>query len=287
MAGIPLTGPINLDRIRQELIITDSNFSLDDAENGVYATINPCSQYKPSLANPTTLSEWYGYDHSAPCNSYEYMATISDIGTSGSCEQIFDYTEARLNVSLIPFNVIMIGASNNPYRNLRISNIEKMPSVRVEVTAVMNNGGQYVLYAYEGNGASYVPWNLIPNTSTEYWGELDIKTSRNPYIVKIWYGDGSGRVETTKCYFINPKADGYYQTPVYYSASADSVCSVNTFLDTDVVFLYPFTAANPVYSSVYFYYTAGQVPNGYYRMYRDPTTVYQVINNHIVGITSC
>ena len=163
MAGLPLSGAISLSLIKQELgFAYEPNFSLDTAENGVYATINPCSQYKPALAAPTTLSEWYGYYHLAPCNSYEFRGIITDIGTAGSCDQSFNYNEARQNVTMY-FNHDIYKVGSNPQINsLIIYNIEKFPSVRVEIYLGSTITGT-LYYAFEGNGATYVPWNLIPN----------------------------------------------------------------------------------------------------------------------------
>jgi len=277
MAGLPLSGKITLNDIRTEIGISESNFSLDTAENGQYVTINPCSQYKPALTNPASLSEWYGYNHRAPCNSYEFTATISDIGTSGSCEQVFDYTEARLNISMIPFAVIKIGTDPQINR-MQIRNIEKFPSVRVEVKGSIY-GVTTLIYAFEGNGASYVPWDLVPNTGSA--GAGDIK-SLNIYSITIWYGDGSGRVlSNQQISFTNPPADGYYVTPAYYSASAGTVCAVSTLGDY-FTFQYPFTAGAYVRDQF-----GVSAPNGYYRMLKDSNVIYQVTSGLISGITSC
>jgi len=73
--AVPGSGEISLGKIRQELQAanytsgpyTAASTSLDLAENGTYATINTCSPYYPLSANPANMSEWYGYDHDAPC----------------------------------------------------------------------------------------------------------------------------------------------------------------------------------------------------------------------------
>jgi hypothetical protein len=74
--AVPLTGTLSLGKIRQELQTanyaggpyTAAATGLDPAENGTYATINTCSPYYPLSANPANMSEWYGYDHDAPCS---------------------------------------------------------------------------------------------------------------------------------------------------------------------------------------------------------------------------
>ena len=278
MAGLPMSGPIPISLIKEQIGFDyETNFSLDTAENGVYVTINPCSPYKPASANPTSLSEWYGYDHKAPCNSYEFIATISDIGTAGSCEQIFNPTEARQNVTMVPFSVIKIGT--NPLINrMQIRNIEKFTNVRVEVRMTIG-ASTPLIFAFQGNGTSYVPWDLVPNTGS--YGAGDIK-SIYTYIITIVYNDGSGRTLSQRIVFTNPPADGYYTTPTYYSASAGSVCGVST-LTNYITFRYPFTVgAYVVYQD-----GSGEVPNGYYRMLQDSNVIYQVSGGFISGITNC
>lgn len=74
--AVPSTGTLSLGQIRQELetnnyaggVYTAAATALDTAENGSYKTINICSTFYPLSANPANMSEWYGYDHDAPCN---------------------------------------------------------------------------------------------------------------------------------------------------------------------------------------------------------------------------
>lgn len=63
---LPSSGPISFNDIRIELgVPSQAPFSLDAAENGTYATIQQCATPRPSSANPASISEWYGYNHSA------------------------------------------------------------------------------------------------------------------------------------------------------------------------------------------------------------------------------
>jgi hypothetical protein len=279
--ALPLSGTIPLSLIKQELGFTyEPNFSLDTAENGQYVTINPCSQYKPALANPTTLSEWYGYDHQAPCNSYEFTGVITDIGTAGSCDQSFNPTEARQNLTMYYNHDIYKVGSNPKVNSLIIYNIERFPNVRIEISLAFQGT---IYYVFQGNGATYVPWDLIPNQGslTEY--NMVIQNNYNGgYIVKIIYNDGSGRVESNKVYFTNPKADGYLDTAFYYSNTAGTVCSVTSLQPNPVRFYYPITIGG---GDVRVGFDYNQ--NGYYRMIIDPTAVYQVTSGKISAITSC
>lgn len=66
---VPLSGPISLGQIRQELesgnytggTFTSSSTSLEDTETGVYETINSNSNPKPDGSSPFAMSEWTGY----------------------------------------------------------------------------------------------------------------------------------------------------------------------------------------------------------------------------------
>lgn len=93
--AVPGSGAISLGQIRQELqtanyaggAYTAASTSLDLAENGTYATINTCSPYYPLSANPANMSEWYGYDHDAPCAVSQYAL---DDGGAGSTNALYD-----------------------------------------------------------------------------------------------------------------------------------------------------------------------------------------------------
>lgn len=91
--ALSTTGPLSMGDINQELgRARTASMSLDAAENGSYATINPNSPSKPSSTNPATISEWRGYNHTATApsiiinsysNGYLYF-TISGTGYSPS-----------------------------------------------------------------------------------------------------------------------------------------------------------------------------------------------------------
>ena len=93
--AVPGSGEISLGKIRQELQTanyaggpyTAAATGLDPAENGTYATINTCSPYYPLSANPANMSEWYGYDHDAPCPTNQYAL---DDGGAGSTNALYD-----------------------------------------------------------------------------------------------------------------------------------------------------------------------------------------------------
>jgi hypothetical protein len=66
------SGQISMSQINTELgRSSTAEISLDAAENGSYAAINQSSASRPSSGNPASMSEWYGYNHSAvSCPAY-------------------------------------------------------------------------------------------------------------------------------------------------------------------------------------------------------------------------
>lgn len=67
---LPSGGQIRMSQIRTELGISGQvPFSLYTATTGGYVAINNCSIPRPTPSEPQTLSEWYGYNHTAPCGT--------------------------------------------------------------------------------------------------------------------------------------------------------------------------------------------------------------------------
>ena len=65
---LPSSGSISMSQINTELQRSGSaQISLDTAENGGYGAINTCGSPRPSASNPASMSEWYGYNHTATC----------------------------------------------------------------------------------------------------------------------------------------------------------------------------------------------------------------------------
>lgn len=80
---LPTSGPLSLSDIRTELTASgySTNFSLKNAETGVYGTINTGGTH-PDGNSPYAISEWYNYNNNAPYSWLQNGGTFSS--TSGS-----------------------------------------------------------------------------------------------------------------------------------------------------------------------------------------------------------
>ena len=89
---LPLSGPLEASDINVELgRSATAVMSIKDAATGVYATINTCSPYYPNSAAPHAYSEWYGYNHLAPCLNSNF-AFFDDIN-SGTEDMLYSLTK--------------------------------------------------------------------------------------------------------------------------------------------------------------------------------------------------
>ena len=90
--AVPLSGSLDLAKVRQELETSDYNAgpytaaatSLSSSQVGVYATINIDSPYQPNGLPPYELSKWYGYDHDYTMFSPTSGSALTTIATGAS-----------------------------------------------------------------------------------------------------------------------------------------------------------------------------------------------------------
>jgi len=79
---LPLSGTLEASDINVELgRSATATFSIKDAATGVYGAINTCSPYYPNATAPHAYSEWYGYDHNAPCLNSNFAMSDGQAGT--------------------------------------------------------------------------------------------------------------------------------------------------------------------------------------------------------------
>lgn len=85
--ALQASGTIKMSEINTELGRTSTaTISLDDAESGVYATINTASASYPSNAQPASMSEWYSYDHSAAAGYEARISRDNQAASNEACE---------------------------------------------------------------------------------------------------------------------------------------------------------------------------------------------------------
>lgn len=79
---LPLSGTLEASDINVELgRSATATFSIKDAATGVYGAINTCSPYYPNASAPHLYSEWYGYNHNAPCLNSNFAMSDGQVGT--------------------------------------------------------------------------------------------------------------------------------------------------------------------------------------------------------------
>jgi hypothetical protein len=99
--ALQYSGSISMGQINVELGRGASvPISLDAAENGTYSTINLNSANRPSPSNPASMSEWYGYNHSAAAPSVTIFWQFSTGVCSGDYFQLFKNGTLMVNTSV-------------------------------------------------------------------------------------------------------------------------------------------------------------------------------------------
>ena len=91
--ALPSSGQISFSDINTELGQgSDAELSLNDAAQGNVATINTNSTNTPDSSTPHSISEWYGYDHSATGGG-----SLTEFNAGGAFGFLFEACEAQDN----------------------------------------------------------------------------------------------------------------------------------------------------------------------------------------------
>ena len=103
--ALPTSGQLSMRDINVELgRPATALIGLDEAENGAYVAINTNSAQRPSSANPASISEWYGYNHTAgPAASCDFNAGIMVNQATPSVRGLFFIRGTPAAVSLCAF----------------------------------------------------------------------------------------------------------------------------------------------------------------------------------------
>lgn len=250
--ALSTTGPLSMGDINQELgRARTASISLDAAENGSYATINPNSPSKPSSTNPATISEWRGYNHTATApsititsysNGFLYF-TIGGTGYSPSTLTIKKSTTSATG----PWTSDTAG-SNSP-RSVAVPTVTTWYMIEDAInTSIFSN----VLYQYVstvdttppsvplinnldyGSGSPqtsvYIGWS----TSTDNVGVVGYQLQRRNSNSSVWStrysGSATGYNDTTTA-----NTGYYYQVRAYDAAGNYSNYSASVYWITDPI----------------------------------------------------
>lgn len=273
--GLPMSGIITLSMIREELgKQPESNFSLNNAEDGGYVAINPCSTYKPSSPNPASLSEWYGYNHTQPCVAYEFP-TVSCDTNSGVCDQIFNSGQASQGLSMIVYTGISFDgdSANDAWY---ITNAERFTNAYFAV----RTSSLELIWEFQG---TYTPWNGIANR-----GSLNgTKVPTGTYYFNIDYNDGSGRTISSYMYIYTANTnDPWFSQFSYSSASSSAACAATNW--SIFGYFYPVGVGKNLYlidnPNLIEFSFIGDAPAGYYKR-RYTNNWYQVNSSGLIIAT--
>jgi len=139
------SGTIKMSEINTELgRSSTATISLDSAESGTYATINTNSASYPNNARPASMSEWYGYDHSATSAS-GYDGSISrNTAVEGEACQLNAGNQVYKN-----------GSSSTP-----IATDELYTDAALTTTFSAGQDGWYKYTDNDGGGIGYIVYIL-------------------------------------------------------------------------------------------------------------------------------
>lgn len=166
---LPLSGTLEASDINVELgRSATATFSITDAVNGVYGAINTCSPYYPNSTAPHAYSEWYGYDHNAPCLNSNF-AFWDDVSTA-SQNQLYSFKK--------DYWTDVSSSRPSPRSSMTISFWLKMVD-----TGVFRGGIIQLSPNTTGSQKLTILWESIANTSIP--GKYDA-------IVEFKYIDSSG-----------------------------------------------------------------------------------------------
>jgi len=85
------SGSILMSQIRSEIDNDDDDFSLKDANTGVYETINVANlnANKPDSSAPHAISEWYKYEHDVSVSTNPGTANIASGASSSATINVY------------------------------------------------------------------------------------------------------------------------------------------------------------------------------------------------------
>lgn len=152
-------GSLSFSQLITELNRTpQTTFSLYAAENGAYGAINQCSYYRPSTASSyAALSEWFSYDHTAPC-VYYYCLGYSNTSVTEACQGTVSCTPS---IAVHDYVIIRFSWAATAGDDLDIV----CGFINTGVSGVQDNTVGY------GQGNDTVPDNTPVSTAYVFWND--------------------------------------------------------------------------------------------------------------------
>lgn len=158
---LPQSGEISIDNIRVELgFSSQTNFSLRDAENGTYATLNPASINLPNPEDTSTLSEWYGYNHRSIFVSQSLVVNLAGTTTWGSK---IDYNNTLLSSTS---NTIQLSSFSSTTQTFKSDGTTQAVTVHAFTTNQTQNSwsvtiayNNVTIYSTSGGSGEFVNYN--------------------------------------------------------------------------------------------------------------------------------
>lgn len=155
--ALPSSGQITINMIRDELgLPSQANFSLHTARQGGYVPLNSCSPYLPPSSGEISLSDWYGYSHSA--NKPSGLVTYNGVS--------FYYGSVNITIYKNGSVLAQRGPTSGNYGSIYIGNsYSPGDTIRVTAAGTPTSGGSITSFGYSVDG-----------TVTDCLGALDTGT---------------------------------------------------------------------------------------------------------------
>lgn len=206
------SGPIKFSEIAAELGVGSSNFSIKDAEGGIYSPINTSSVSRPDGSVPFAMSEWYSYVHAVLVNILQ-----TDLLFGWNFENnLYDIKGVinGTNVGTLSYPVSISSPSFVPLKGFSIAN-NVSGYVEFPYNSMMNitNSFTISLWAYRNSnvGGSYlISKTNASNSDNDYSVVLDYLSDSFSFYSTVTGGriGDIGGISSGKWYHIVYTYDG-------------------------------------------------------------------------------
>lgn len=242
--GLPTSGQITMDMIRSELgVPSQTNFTLDNARDGVYAPLNPYSPYLPPFTGQVKLSDWYGYCHTCT-TTYTHTVYYSD-GFSGgfatasdACSGTRSYPVTVISSSsTLTEGSTLYYLSSGRYFPFIVDDIEQWVYTNTGTKPIRMNGSNTIA---EVGGCSYTVNWAFDNAAGSIYTEFFIYKNGSVVLSRTFSDAGSLTYDpgdTIRIILSKSGTDGYTNTVTItggytFSSSNNSDTNIDTGTQT-------------------------------------------------------